>query len=72
MNFFKAEYIRLSTTSKEVAWLAKLTRDIGLQITRLTSIYYKNNNNIYMAMNLDINSMTKYINIHHHFRQEKN
>lgn len=61
MNSSKVEYIELSTTSKEVARLAKFTHDFGLQIVWLVLIYYNNENNIYMVVNSNNNPKIIYI-----------
>lgn len=71
MSSIELEYIGLSTTSKEAAWLAKLTSDFGLQTTRPAPIYCDNEGSMCMIVNPNINPRMKHISTHRHFTREK-
>lgn len=61
----KAEYMS-EKAAREVAWLEKLTKDLGLEINWLVIIHCDNEARIKMATNPNINQRTKQITAHYH------
>lgn len=59
----QAEYMGLSSTTRESTWLHKLIKDFGLKIPKPVHIYSNSKESI--------NSRTKHIATHHHFTRER-
>ena len=62
----EAEYRGAIIAAREVIWLKKILKDLGVSINSPTLIYYDNLNNIHLARNLIFHVQIKYHFIREH------
>jgi len=67
----EAEYVALSSATKEAIWLRRLMKDLGKLTDASTTIYEDNQGAIELAKNAKYHSRTKHIDICHHFVRER-
>jgi hypothetical protein len=66
----ETEYIAASSTSTQVIWMARLLEELGMEIHKPIKVYCDNQRTISMTKNQVLHSMSKHIDIRHHFIRE--
>jgi hypothetical protein len=67
LSTVEAEYIAAATAAKEIVWLRRLLKELGLPQHGPTILRIDNNGARELANNMMINQRTKHIDIRHHF-----
>ena len=55
----------------EAIWLKRLLKDLQMEVSIPTMIYYDNLNNIQLSKNPVFHAQTKHIEVHHHFVHDR-
>jgi len=71
LSSMEAEYIALTSASKEGLWLSKLSNDLGNKGKNNVIIYEDNQSTIKTANNIINNERSKHIDVRYHFIREK-
>ena len=67
MSSCEAEYIALSSASREAVWLRRLLHDLGEPQNHPTMIKVDNTSAIALARNPEFHARTKHIQLHYHY-----
>ena len=66
----KAEHRGAAIPTCEAIWLKRLLKDLQVEVSDPTTIYYDNLSSIQLAKNLVFHARTKHIEVHYHFVHE--
>ena len=67
----EAEYMELTSTGKQAAWLRSFSGEIGYPPYGPTPLCTDNQAAIFLAINPAVEHQTKHINIQHHYIREQ-
>ena len=67
----EAEYMELSDTSRQNAWLRTFLMEIGFEPADATPLCSDNQSSIFLAVNRVIERRTKHIDVRHHYIREQ-
>ena len=67
----EAEYRGATVATCEAIWLKRLLKDLQVEVSDSTTIYYNNLSSIQLAKNPLFHARTKHIEVHYHFVRER-
>ena len=67
----EAEYGGAAIAKCETIWLKRLLKDLQVEVSDSTTIYYDNLSSIQLAKNPVFHARTKHIEVHYHFVCER-
>lgn len=67
----EAEYVAAAAAAREIVWLRKLLRDLGVDCEQGTVLHVDNQSAIRLTKNPVMHQRTKHIDVRHHFIREK-
>jgi hypothetical protein len=71
MSSAEAEYVALTETTKEIAWIKRVAEQFGIDCGGPTTIYTDSQSAIAMVNNLNFSSRTKHIDVRFHYIREQ-
>lgn len=66
----EAEYMELSDSTRQIAWLRTFLRELGFEVSNPTPMCADNNGSIFLAVNPAHDRRTKHIDIRYHYIRE--